>query len=283
MACHHARKTGNMIPSALNHITRGIQTCEAAGIPSINYRFELGLTFFIHQEFGKAADIFEILWRKYITLPDRQNQDDMARGYGGRRKGRSQSLGQPVQASALSISGTVEEDEEDDFELAPFCGLCLIASKVVVRLGQEGYFEYGREGFGRNAAGGANSAGGTHSSMEGVSSSNFGRMGPDFDLLVAAQEVLSMMSPPTVETLSSPSPQPLTKASTLIFEHVKAGSSQSLKYVRDLAQGASTDSGSGRDMTNPLLAAAPVPAQGKVRLYCLMFLLLWRQTVPALC
>lgn len=259
MACHHARKTGNMIPSAMNHITRGIQTCEAAGIPSINYRFELGLTFFIHQEFGKAADIFDILWRKYI------NQDiEVVRGYGGRRKGRSQSLGQPGQTSALPIAGAVEEDEEDDFELAPFCGLCLIASKVVVRLGQEGYFEYGREGFGRNAAGGVNSAGGTPSSMEGVSSSsNFGRVGPDFDLLMAAQEVLSMMSPPSVETVSSPSPsQPLTRASTLIFEHVKAGSSQSMKYVRDLTQGASTDSTGGRD---PLLAPAPVPAQGKVR------------------
>ncbi|KAG0025974.1 hypothetical protein BGZ81_006712 [Podila clonocystis] len=258
MACHHARKTGNMIPSAMNHITRGIQTCEAAGIPSINYRFELGLTFFIHQEFGKAADIFEILWRKYI------NQDiEVARGHGGRRKGRSQSLGQPGQTSALPITGVVEEDEEDDFELAPFCGLCLIASKVVVRLGQEGYFEYGREGFGRKAAGGANSAGGSPSSMEGVSSSNnFGRVGPDFDLLMAAQEVLSMMSPPSVETLSSPSPpQPLAKASTLIFEHVKAGSSQSIKYVRDLAQGASTDSTGGKD---PLLAPAPVPAQGKL-------------------
>ncbi|KAG0037783.1 hypothetical protein BGZ82_001869 [Podila clonocystis] len=252
MACHHARKTGNMIPSAMNHITRGIQTCEAAGIPSINYRFELGLTFFIHQEFGKAADIFEILWRKYI------NQDiEVARGHGGRRKGRSQSLGQPGQTSALPITGAVEEDEEDDFELAPFCGLCLIASKVVVRLGQEGYFEYGREGFGRNAAGGANSAGGSPSSMEGVSSSNnFGHVGPDFDLLMAAQEVISMMSPPSVETLSSPSPpQPLAKASTLIFEHVKAGSSQSIKYVRDLAQSASTDSTGGRD---PLLAPAPL-------------------------
>lgn len=269
MACHHARKTGNMIPSAMNHITRGIQTCEAAGIPSINYRFELGLTFFIHQEFGKAADIFEILWRKYI------NQDiEMVRGHGGRRKGRSQSLGQPGQTSALPIAGAVEEDEEDDFELAPFCGLCLIASKVVVRLGQEGYFEYGREGFGRNAAGGANSAGGTPSSMEGVSSSsNFARVGPDFDLLMAAQEVLSMMSPPSVETVSSPSPpQPLARASTLIFEHVKAGSSHSIKYVRDLAQGASTDSSGGRD---PLLAPAPIPAQGKVRFSTVFLTFSW--------
>src|SRR5690606_37018923 len=56
-----------MIPTALNYITRGIQTCEASGLPSINYRFEMGLTFFINHEFSKAADIFEILWRRYIA------------------------------------------------------------------------------------------------------------------------------------------------------------------------------------------------------------------------
>ncbi|KAG0342953.1 hypothetical protein BG004_005543 [Podila humilis] len=283
MACHHARKIGNMIPSAMNHITRGIQTCEAAGIPSINYRFELGLTFFINQEFGKAADIFEILWRKYITaLPDRQNQiQDSDSGFergGYRKKNQSQSpILSGIQPHALPndlSSHMSEEDEEDDFELAPFCGLCLIASRVVVRMGQEGYFEYGREGFGRHAAaspGGVRGGAGTPNSMEGVapSANGLGRVGPDFDLLIAAQEVLAMMSAPPVETTPMQS-QPLSRASTFLFEHVKAGSNQSLKYVRDLAQGQGasgdigTDSGTISGITNPLMATAPVPAQGKL-------------------
>ncbi|KAF9354934.1 hypothetical protein BGX26_007186 [Mortierella sp. AD094] len=253
MACHHARKTGNMIPAALNHITRGIQTCEAAGIPSINYRFELGLTFFIHQEYGKAADIFEILWKRFITTtPIGASASGV--GPGRRRKGRSSSIGQPIKNEATTGNGSSpgpgssyasEEEEEDDFELAPFCGLCLIASKVVVRLGQEGYFEYGREGFGHHNN---NDNGGPLSPISGLllegsygsrslfnlpgqsetsgytSPLNQPRPGPDFDLLIAAQEVLVMMSDPDLQATA-------TLASTSggsIFEHSKAGSTHSV-------------------------------------------------------
>ncbi|KAF9430192.1 hypothetical protein BGZ94_007976 [Podila epigama] len=291
MACHHARKTGNMIPSAMNHITRGIQTCEAAGIPSINYRFELGLTFFIHQEFGKAADIFEILWRKYITMTpeQRQQQGDIEAARGGRgaqqrrktrnRKGSQPSQQQQQQQQQMSMtsdeadSGSLvdhEEDEEDDFELAPFCGLCLIACKVVMRIGQEGYYEYGRGGFGRNAAMmqlGPKPAGSTPTQMEGIISPNSAgleRFGPDFDLLMAAHEVLAMMSPPT-ET-QAPSTPTLTRASTSLFEHVKAGSNQSFKYIRDLTQGASTDTGGSTapPSANQTLTSAPSPTHGKL-------------------
>ncbi|KAG0305997.1 hypothetical protein BGZ98_003130 [Dissophora globulifera] len=245
MACHHARKTGNMIPSALNHITRGIQTCEAAVIPSINYRFELGLTFFINQEFSKAADIFEILWRRYITVmpigtstAGSAAATGIGAGVGRRRKGRSQSVGQPSRNDYPIGSGTGasfgiedEEDEEDDFELAPFCGLCLIASKVVVRLGQEGYFEYGRDGFGHHSTDGAMSPssgilfdGGSSSRMNASGSTtplHFPRPGPDFDLLVAAQEVLMMM-------LGADQGASIrSSVSGSIFEHSKMGSGQS--------------------------------------------------------
>ncbi|KAF9582662.1 hypothetical protein BGW38_010921, partial [Lunasporangiospora selenospora] len=254
MACHHARKTGNMIPSALNHITRGIQTCEAAGVPSINYRFELGLTFFIHQEFGKATDIFEILWRRYVELSPEKSWSNGGR----RRKGRSSSVGQmPLQTTTLGVTtpgeesggvGRIDElgDEEDDFELAPFCGLCLIACKSAIRLGQEGYFGYGRDGFGsRPVLAGSNNSSSTNlawGSMEGIfrmsapgSSAPISQQqnipkGQDNDLLMAAQEVLAMMVPPdqfaTLKSVASSS-------GGSIFEHVKGSSSQSTRATRE--------------------------------------------------
>ncbi|CAO3563427.1 unnamed protein product [Mortierella alpina] len=238
MACHHARKTGSMIPAALNHITRGIQTCEAAGIPSINYRFELGLTFFINQEFGKAADIFEILWRRFtMNMAISVNGSGAAGMEGGRRrKGRSSSLGSSLQAQLAAAAqtpvGGMEEEEEDDFELAPFCGLCLVASKVVMRLGQEGYFEYGRDGFGRGCDE-VTSPMALGVSSEGVSGSttplNYPRTGPESDLLMAAQEVLAMMAGSDLggSTMKSAS-------GGSIFEHTKAGSNQSTWSNKDM-------------------------------------------------
>ncbi|KAF9435579.1 hypothetical protein BGZ76_005953 [Entomortierella beljakovae] len=272
MACHHARKTGNMIPAALNHITRGIQTCEAAVIPSINYRFELGLTFFIHQEYGKAADIFEILWKKYVTTAPAGVLAPIA-GPARRRKGRSSSIDQSVKNEAISghstgssVTNSLDEEEEDDFELAPFCGLCLIASKVVVRLGQEGYFEYGRDGFGRNN----NHDNGPLSPISSLLQEGelgprtfFGMSaqlgtprstshsiprpgpGPDFDLLVAAQEVLMMMSDSDGQAISTMK----SMSGGSVYEHSKAGSAQS------------TDTSGGMSTTNSHLLSSPVPTQ----------------------
>jgi len=260
MACHHARKTGNMIPAALNHITRGIQTCEAASIPSINYRFELGLTFFIHQEFSKAADIFEILWRRFVTTaPLAGATSPIGMGPGRKRKGRSNSASQSMMnESAIGRSpnpsfGLEEEEEEDDFELAPFCGLCLIASKVVVRLGQEGYFEYGRDGFGhRNQDGIMSPVSGllSDSGSETMTTTpmNFPLPGPESDLLMAAQEVLMMMlggeQGTTIKSLGGSS----------VAEHSRAASNQS------------TDTNGDKSTTTSHLWALPAPTQtGKVK------------------
>ncbi|KAF9150997.1 hypothetical protein BG015_007189 [Linnemannia schmuckeri] len=272
MACHHARKTGNMIPAALNHITRGIQTCEAAAIPSINYRFELGLTFFIHQEFGKAADVFEILWRKFITTQPVNHPTDSsaANARGRRRKGRSNSVNQHSRTrNDPSLTGSSsmieEEEEEDDFELAPFCGLCLIASKVVLRLGQEGYFEYGRDGFGHygndttTMSDGA-LAGARLTGSGSTTPINYPRTGPEFDLLMAAQEVLIMMAGPELVTKHT------TVAS--VFEHIKAGSSQSTWSIKDAATAAVDGNGTiGSTSTlngHPLLTPTPPPQAGKL-------------------
>lgn len=271
MACHHARKTGDMIPAALNHITRGIQTCEAAAIPSINYRFELGLTFFIHQEYGKAADVFEILWRKFITMQPVNLTADLTAGssLGKRRKGRSNSVSQHSRTrNDPSLTGNQsvieEEEEEDDFELAPFCGLCLIASKVVLRLGQEGYFEYGRDGFGHHGNDATTiSEGGTRLAGSGSTTPiNYPRTGPEFDLLMAAQEVLIMMAGPELVSKHT--------ASGSVFEHIKAGSSQSNWSIKD---GATTADGNGTINSistlngHPLLTPTPPPQAGKVSRY----------------
>lgn len=273
MACHYARKTGNMIPAALNHITRGIQTCEAAAIPSINYRFELGLTFFIHQEFGKAADVFEILWRKFITAQPVNHPTDLSAGNarGRRRKGRSNSVSQHSRTRnepSLSNNPGVmeeEEDEEDDFELAPFCGLCLIASKVVLRLGQEGYFEYGRDGFGHQGNDTPTMSDGTSTSTRlagsgSTSPINYPRTGPEFDLLMAAQEVLIMMAGPELMAKHT--------AAGSVFGHIKAGSSQSTWSIRDVVTAAVDGNGTISSIStlngHPPLTPTPPPQTGKV-------------------
>ncbi|KAG0066189.1 hypothetical protein BGZ89_007524 [Linnemannia elongata] len=273
MACHYARKTGNMIPAALNHITRGIQTCEAAAIPSINYRFELGLTFFIHQEFGKAADVFEILWRKFITAQPVNHPTDLSAGNarGRRRKGRSNSVSQHSRTRnepSLSNSPGVmeeEEDEEDDFELAPFCGLCLIASKVVLRLGQEGYFEYGRDGFGHQGNDTPTMSDGTSTSARlagsgSTSPINYPRTGPEFDLLMAAQEVLIMMAGPELMAKHT--------AAGSVFGHIKAGSSQSTWSIRDVVTAAVDGNGTISSIStlngHPPLTPTPPPQAGKL-------------------
>ncbi|KAG0054563.1 hypothetical protein BGZ83_010968 [Gryganskiella cystojenkinii] len=271
MACHHARKTGNMIPGALNHITRGIQTCEAAGIPSINYRFELGLTFFINQEFDKAADIFEILWRRFfIPIPADAAATPVLSPVGGRRKrtSRSNSINQSsFAAQESSTSMETEDEEEDEFELAPFCGLCLIASKVVVRLGQEGYFEYGREGFGhhlpsqeRSMTPGGSHSGSTTPSGVPRTTPPTSSSGSDSDLLIAAQEVLAMMATP--EQLNA------TMKSTAggsIFEHVKTESTQSTITIKDSETFVSSHAATATTMTGSGFVAAftppPPPAQ----------------------
>ena len=283
MACHHARKTGNMIPAALNYITRGIQTCEAAAIPSINYRFELGLTFFIHQEFGKAADVFEILWRKFITAQPVDHPTDLSAGNarGRRRKGRSNSVSQHSRTRnepSLSNSPGVmeEEDEEDDFELAPFCGLCLIASKVVLRLGQEGYFEYGRDGFGHHGndtptISDGTSVGARLTGSGSTSPINYPRTGPEFDLLMAAQEVLIMMAGPELVAKHT--------AAGSVFEHIKAGSGQSTWSIRDAAAVVVDGNGTIGSISSlnghPYLTPTPPPQAGKVcrPFLCLCFVL----------
>lgn len=273
MACHHARKTGNMIPGALNHITRGIQTCEAAGIPSINYRFELGVTFFINQEFEKAADIFEILWRRFFVpiMITSSSSQTATSGPGARRRKASRSNSINQSSSTATATATqdmamdVEEEEEDDFELAPFCGLCLIASKVVIRLGQEGYFEYGREGFGHHPERattpggvlGSNSGSTTPSTVPRANASS------DSDLLVAAQEVLAMMTTP--EQLNATMK---TTVGGSIFEHVKTGSSQSSFTVQESESSSSNGTISGSGFITPFSPPPPPSQAGKVQRCC---------------
>ncbi|KAF9168070.1 hypothetical protein DFQ26_001527 [Actinomortierella ambigua] len=208
---------GQMIPTALNHITRGIQTCEASGIPSINYRFEMGLTFFIDQQFVKAADIFEILWRRYLT--SQQNQALIGSGTATAQEsaGRSAKGGAAVASKTLppfmetaeGSNALLEEYEEDEFELAPFCGLCLIACKVVMRLGQADYFGFATaQGNGSASGGGAKDPQRRGSSQPKLTPLSMATAatsagGYEFDLMAAAQEVLGMMMEASLEPTST--------------------------------------------------------------------------------
>ncbi|KAG0269669.1 hypothetical protein DFQ27_002633 [Actinomortierella ambigua] len=208
---------GQMIPTALNHITRGIQTCEASGIPSINYRFEMGLTFFIDQQFVKAADIFEILWRRYLT--SQQNQALIGSGTATAQEsaGRSSKGGAAVASKTLppfaetaeGSNALLDEYEEDEFELAPFCGLCLIACKVVMRLGQADYFGFATAQGNGSASGGSakdpQRRGSSQPKLTPLSMATAATStgGYEFDLMAAAQEVLGMMMEASLEPTST--------------------------------------------------------------------------------
>jgi hypothetical protein len=78
---------------------------------------------------------------------------------------------------------------------------------------------------------------------------NQSRAGPDFDLLVAAQDVLLVMSDPDTQLVSS-----LKSASSgSIFEHSRTGSTHSIDT-------------SGKSTTNSQFLSSPAPVQsGKVR------------------
>ncbi|RIA86842.1 hypothetical protein C1645_316363 [Glomus cerebriforme] len=128
MACQQARKIGQ-IKEAINHITNGISSCEMIGITSTNYRFEKGMTYLINFDFIAAKDIFELLFYGNTIVFTGKNGSIRLHGS---IHGSSSRL--------LSRDGSTKKDNSllqfFEFELRPFCGLCLAGCYLILKSGQ---------------------------------------------------------------------------------------------------------------------------------------------------
>ncbi|GBC07250.1 hypothetical protein RclHR1_07330008 [Rhizophagus clarus] len=131
MACQQARKTGQ-IKEALNHITNGINSCEMIGVTSTNYRFEKGMTYLINLDFTAAKDIFELLFYGNTIVFTGKNGSIRLHG----------SIHGSIHGSSrlLSKDGSTKKDNSllkfFEFELRPFCGLCLAGCYLILKSSQ---------------------------------------------------------------------------------------------------------------------------------------------------
>ncbi|RIB13288.1 hypothetical protein C2G38_2041098 [Gigaspora rosea] len=123
MACQQARKTEN-IQGAINYITTSIKSCDNAGITSTIHRFELGVTHLIDQNFSDAKDIFELLfYGNTIVFTSEKGSIRLQESF----KGSSHFKTRDNSTKKNPLSQFFE------FELRPFCGLCLAGCYLLVR------------------------------------------------------------------------------------------------------------------------------------------------------
>ncbi|CAG8600160.1 9936_t:CDS:10 [Funneliformis caledonium] len=131
MACQQARKTGQ-IKEAIKYITDGISNSEKIGITSTNYRFEKGMTYLINLDFSAAKDIFELLfYGNTIVFTGKNGSIRLQGSIHGSRHGSSR---------LLAREGSTKKDNSllqfFEFELRPFCGLCLAGCYLMLKSGQ---------------------------------------------------------------------------------------------------------------------------------------------------
>ncbi|CAG8432753.1 7080_t:CDS:10 [Diversispora eburnea] len=131
MASQQARKTGK-IREAINYIMTSINSCENVGVTSTNHRFEMGMTYLINLDFSTAKDIFELLfYGNTIVFTGKKGSI--------RLKGSTHGS-----TRFLSKKNTTKKDKSFlqlfEFELRPFCGLCLAGTSAsgIVRFGTGG-------------------------------------------------------------------------------------------------------------------------------------------------
>ncbi|CAG8443128.1 17871_t:CDS:10 [Acaulospora morrowiae] len=127
MACQQARKVGN-IKEAIDYISTSIKSCEEVGVTSTNHRFEMGMTYLVNLDFSSAKDIFELLFYGNTIL------------FAGKRG--SIRLHGSIRESMRPFSkkGSMKKDKSFlqlfEFELRPFCGLCLAGCYLLVKSGE---------------------------------------------------------------------------------------------------------------------------------------------------
>ncbi|CAG8699423.1 21231_t:CDS:10 [Dentiscutata erythropus] len=122
MACQQARKTEN-IQGAINYITASIKSCENAGITSTIHRFEMGITYLINQDFSAAKDIFELLFYGN-TIVFTNNKGSIRLQESLKGSGHFKTRDNGTKKNLLS--------QFFEFELRPFCGLCLAGCYLLV-------------------------------------------------------------------------------------------------------------------------------------------------------
>ncbi|CAI2169302.1 17041_t:CDS:2 [Funneliformis geosporum] len=132
MACQQARKTGQ-IKEAIKYITNGISSSEMIGITSTNYRFEKGMTYLINLDFSAAKDIFELLfYGNTIVFTGKNGSIRLQGSIHGSFHGSSR---------LLSRDGNTKKNNAllqfFEFELRPFCGLCLAGCYLILKSGQQ--------------------------------------------------------------------------------------------------------------------------------------------------
>nr|CAG8588887.1 12538_t:CDS:10 [Entrophospora candida]CAG8593458.1 5666_t:CDS:10 [Entrophospora candida] len=137
MACQHARKTGR-IKEAINFINIGIKSCENAEATSTNYRFELGITYLVNMDFSTAKDIFELLfYGNTIVFTGSKGSIRLQGSIHGSARIRSKDGGV---GNNNCKNSTKKKDNKTtllqlfEFELRPFCGLCLAGCYFMVKL-----------------------------------------------------------------------------------------------------------------------------------------------------
>ncbi|CAG8465977.1 1075_t:CDS:10, partial [Cetraspora pellucida] len=127
MACQQARKTGNL-NDAINYITTGVRSCENVGATSTHHRFEMGMTYLMNLDISTAKGIFELLFYGNTIV------------FTG-KKGSIRLKGS-VKDSARFVSrdGSTKKDKPllqlFEFELRPFCGLCLAGCYFMIKPGE---------------------------------------------------------------------------------------------------------------------------------------------------
>ncbi|CAG8494305.1 13444_t:CDS:10 [Acaulospora colombiana] len=121
-------RVGN-IQEAINHISMSIINCEKSGVTSTNHRFEKGMTYLISLDFSAAKNIFEQLFYGNTIV------------FSG-KKGSSIRLQGSVHGSTrlFSKNGSTKKGnlflQFFEFELRPFCGLCLAGCYLIVKSGE---------------------------------------------------------------------------------------------------------------------------------------------------
>jgi hypothetical protein len=122
MACQQARKTGQ-INEAIIHITNGISSCEMIGVTSTNYRFEKGMTYLINLDFSAAKNIFELLfYGNTIVFSGKNGSIRLHGSIHGSTRLLSRDRSSKKDNSLLQFF---------EFELRPFCGLCLAGCYLI--------------------------------------------------------------------------------------------------------------------------------------------------------
>ncbi|KAF0485500.1 tetratricopeptide repeat domain 39b [Gigaspora margarita] len=127
MACQQSRKTGNL-NDAINYITTGVRSCDNVGVTSTHYRFEMGMTYLMNLDISTAKDIFELLFYGNTII------------YTG-TKGSIRLQGSMKDSSRFaSRDGSTKKDKPSlqlfEFELRPFCGLCLAGCYFMLKSGE---------------------------------------------------------------------------------------------------------------------------------------------------